>query len=120
MQIPSLITRGLAPLRDRERAVSFGAFLWQRFLDDRLFQAAGSLAYTTVFAIVPLAVVVFGVLSAFPVFNTWSDQLSHYIFTNFVPSAARAAEGYLHQFSASAGQLTAAGFIANTSLAKLL
>jgi len=112
MQIPSLITRGLAPLRDRERAVSFGAFLWQRFLDDRLFQAAGSLAYTTVFAIVPLAVVVFGVLSAFPVFNTWSDQLSHYIFTNFVPSAARAAEGYLHQFSASAGQLTAAGFIA--------
>lgn len=112
MQMPSLITRRLEPLRDRERVVSFGLFLWQRFLDDRLFQAAGSLAYTTVFAIVPLAVVVFGVLSAFPVFNTWSDQLSHYIFTNFVPSAARAAEGYLHQFSASAGQLTAAGFIA--------
>ena len=112
MQIPSWIQQWLEPLRDRERLVSFGGFVWQRFLDDRLFQAAGSLAYTTVFAIVPLAVVVFGVLSAFPVFNTWSDQLSHYIFTNFVPSAARAAEGYLHQFSASAGQLTAAGFIA--------
>ncbi len=98
--------------RDRPRAASFGRFLWRRFLDDRLFQAAAALAYTTVFALVPLAIVVFGVLSAFPVFDRWSDQLSDYVFSNFVPSAARAAEGYLRQFSASAGQLTAAGFIA--------
>ena len=98
--------------RDRARAISFGRFLWHRFLDDRLFQAAAALAYTTVFALVPLAIVVFGVLSAFPVFDRWSDQLSDYVFSNFVPNAARAAEGYLRQFSASAGQLTAAGFIA--------
>ncbi len=99
-------------LRDRARNVSFARFLWCRFLDDRLFQAAGSLAYTTVFALVPLAIVVFGVLSAFPMFERWSEALSDYVFSNFVPSAARAAEGYLRQFSASAGQLTAAGFIA--------
>ena len=99
-------------VRDRARMASFGRFLWHRFLDDRLFQAAGSLAYTTVFALVPLVIVVFGVLSAFPVFERWSEALSDYVFSNFVPSAARAAEGYLHQFSASAGQLTAAGFIA--------
>ena len=98
--------------RDRARTTSFARFLWRRFLDDRLFQAAGSLAYTTVFALVPLAIVVFGVLSAFPVFEHWSAALSDYVFSNFVPSAARAAEGYLRQFSASAGQLTAAGFIA--------
>lgn len=78
--------------RDRARAISFGRFLWHRFLDDRLFQAAAALAYTTVFALVPLAIVVFGVLSAFPVFDRWSDQLSDYVFSNFVPSAARAAE----------------------------
>ncbi|KRG38494.1 ribonuclease BN [Stenotrophomonas pictorum JCM 9942] len=99
-------------LRDRARTTSFARFLWCRFLDDRLFQAAGSLAYTTVFALVPLAIVVFGVLSAFPMFDRWSEALSDYVFSNFVPSAARAAEGYLRQFSASAGQLTAAGFIA--------
>jgi len=99
-------------VRDRARTISFGRFLWRRFLDDRLFQAAASLAYTTVFALVPLAIVVFGVLSAFPVFDRWSDTLSDYVFSNFVPNAARAAEGYLRQFSASAGQLTAAGFIA--------
>ncbi|MGV8961205.1 MAG: YihY family inner membrane protein [Stenotrophomonas sp.] len=99
-------------VRDRPRSASFARFLWCRFLDDRLFQAAGSLAYTTVFALVPLAIVVFGVLSAFPVFDRWSEALSDYVFSNFVPTAARAAEGYLRQFSASAGQLTAAGLIA--------
>ena len=72
-------------VRDRARMASFGRFLWHRFLDDRLFQAAGSLAYTTVFALVPLVIVVFGVLSAFPVFERWSEALSDYVFSNFVP-----------------------------------
>lgn len=99
-------------MRDRARMGTFARFLARRFLDDRLFQAAAALAYTTVFALVPLAMVVFGVLSAFPVFSEWSDQLSDYIFSNFVPSAASSVSGYLKQFSASAGKLTAAGVIA--------
>lgn len=98
--------------RDRARAGTFFRFLAKRFLDDNLFQAAGALSYTTVFALVPLSMVVFGVLSAFPVFGEWSDRLSDYIFSNFVPSAARSVESYLKQFSANAGQLTAAGVIA--------
>lgn len=106
------VNRWTDRMRDRARAGTFARFLAKRFLDDRLFQAAAALAYTTVFALVPLAMVVFGVLSAFPVFDRWSDQLSDYIFSNFVPNAARSAEVYLRQFSASAGQLTAAGIIA--------
>jgi len=99
-------------MRDRARAGTFFRFLWKRFLDDRLFESAGALSYTTVFALVPLSMVVFGVLSAFPVFDRWSDQLSDYIFSNFVPSSARAVETYLRQFSANAGELTAAGIVA--------
>src|SRR4249919_4196072 len=99
-------------MRDRARAASFFRFLWRRFLDDRLFEAAGALSYTTVFALVPLSMVVFGVLSAFPVFNQWSNQLSDYIFSNFVPSSARAVETYLRQFSTNTGKLTAAGIVA--------
>src|SRR5687768_4166181 len=98
--------------RDRARVGTFFRFLARRFLEDNLFQAAGALAYTTVFALVPLSMVVFGVLSAFPVFGEWSDRLSDYIFSNFVPSAARSVEAYLKQFSANAGQLTSAGVIA--------
>jgi membrane protein len=99
-------------LRDPARARTFFRFLGMRFLDDRLFQAAGALSYTTVFALVPLSIVVFGVLSAFPVFSVWSDQLSDYVFANFVPSAARSVEGYLTKFRLNAGQLTTAGVIA--------
>lgn len=99
-------------LRDRARAGTFFRFLAKRSLDDNLFQAAGALSFTTVFALVPLSLVVFGVLSAFPVFGEWSDRLSNYVFSNFVPSAARSVESYLRQFSSNAGQLTTAGVIA--------
>ena len=99
-------------LRDPVRSRTFGSFVYRRVLDDDLFQAAGALSYTTVFALVPLSVVVFGVLSAFPVFAEWSDKLSDYIFSNFVPSAASSLQGYLKQFSDNAGKLTTAGIIA--------
>lgn len=99
-------------MRDRARANSFFRFLWRRFLDDRLFEAAGALAFTTIFALVPLSMVVFGTLSAFPVFDKWSDQLSQYVFSNFVPSSASAVQEYLRTLSGNTGKLTAAGSIA--------
>lgn len=99
-------------MRDRARATTFFRFLWRRFLDDRLFEAAGALSFTTVFALVPLSMVVYGVLSAFPGFDKWTDTLSHYIFSNFVPSAASKVEQYLREFSKNTGQLTTAGVIA--------
>ena len=99
-------------MRDRARTGTFLRFLWRRFLDDRLFESAGALSFTMVFAMVPLSMVVFGVLSAFPVFDKWSDALSSYIFSNFVPASASAIEGYLRDFSRNTGQLTAVGVIA--------
>ena len=99
-------------MRDRARAGSFGRFVLKRFLGDRLFEAAGALSYTTVFALVPLSMVVFGVLSAFPVFDAWSESLSTYIFSNFVPSAAQVVSRYLTDFSANTSKLTAAGALA--------
>ncbi len=99
-------------MRDRARAKTFLRFVGRRVLDDDLFQAAGALSFTTVFALVPLSMVVFGVLSAFPVFSEWSDRLSDYVFSNFVPNAARSVEGVLRQFSTNAGQLTTAGVVA--------
>ncbi len=96
-------------VRDRARIGAFLRFVWRRFLDDRLFEAAGALSYTTVFALVPLSMVVFGVLSAFPVFDLWSAGLKKYIFANFVPSAASAVQGYLTDFSANTKSLTTTG-----------
>lgn len=99
-------------LRDRARAMSFARFLWRRFLDDRLFEAAGALSFTTTFALVPLSMVVFGVLSAFPVFEEWRDLLSEFVFANFVPSSAQGIRDWLMSFSENTGKLTAVGVIA--------
>ena len=97
---------------DRERVQSFSQFLWTRFLDDRCFETAGALAYTTLFALVPFSVVVFSILSAFPVFDIWTAQLTDFIFSNFVPSSARMVEGYFREFAISAKTLTATGIAA--------
>jgi len=99
-------------LRDPARSKSFFRFLGRRFLDDRLFEAAGALSYTTVFALVPLSLVVFGVLSAFPAFDKWSGALTDYIFANFVPSAADSLKDNLAGVMAKTKTLTTAGVIA--------
>ena len=105
----------IAPLRrwiariDRERITLFSEFLLKRFIDDRCFESAGALAYTTMFALVPFSAVLFAVLSAFPVFDVWSAKLSEFVFSNFVPASARAVQNYLRGSSESAGHLTGAG-----------
>lgn len=96
----------------RERVRAFVDFLWRRFVADRCFETAGALSYTTVFALVPLSAVAFGILSAFPVFAQWSDQLGDFVFSHFVPSAARTVEQYLTRFTDSASRLTLAGTLA--------
>ena len=105
MQPLATLNLWMERIRDRERAGTFARFLARRFLDDRLFQAAAALAYTTIFALVPLAIVVLGVLSAFPVFGEWRDQLTEYIFSNFVPSAASAVKETLRLADAGGQRL---------------
>ena len=95
--------------RDRLRALA--QFVWQRFLADRCPQTAGALAYTTLFALVPVTAAALGVLSAFPSFQGWRERLSDFVFDNFVPSAGKAVQAYLAQFAANASQATLLGVL---------
>lgn len=96
---------------DRPRLNAFARFLLQRFLDERCLQSAGALALTTLFAVVPLVTVVFGILSAFPVFAEWRLQISAFVFRNFVPAAGEAVEAYMTQFADNASKATAVGIL---------
>ena len=97
---------------DRERIQAFARFLWHRFVEDRCFESAGALAYATLFALVPLATVVFGVLAMFPLYETWIDQLSAFVFANFVPSAAENVSEFLQTSAQNARVLPGVGAIA--------
>ena len=79
MQIPAAVQRWYAEL-DRDRGRAFAKFLWHRFVEDRCFESAGALAYATLFALVPLAAVVFGVVSMFPLYEIWVDKVSAFVF----------------------------------------
>lgn len=99
-----------SPPRPRlDHAATFLRFLLRRFLDDRCFESAGVLAYTTVFALVPLSAVVFAVLSAFPVFDAWTYRLLDLVFATFVPDAAHTVADRLRELAASARELPLAG-----------
>jgi membrane protein len=97
---------------DRERISMFSKFLLRRFLDDRCFESAGALAYTTLFAIVPFSAVVFAVLSAFPMFHDWSARVTEFVFSNFVPSSVAGVKTYLQEHAEGARSLTTSGVVA--------
>ncbi|MGH8121596.1 MAG: YihY family inner membrane protein [Rudaea sp.] len=96
---------------DRNWINAFARFMLRRFLDDRCLQTAGALAYTTLFALVPLIAAVLGILSAFPVFAEWRDEITKFMFENFVPAAGDVIQDYFTQFAASASKATAIGIL---------
>jgi membrane protein len=85
------------------------AHVWRHFSEDRLFDEAASLSYASLLSMVPLLAVVFGVASAFPVFQQWSDELQSFVFSNFVPASGDQIQAYLTGFLESVGKLTLPG-----------
>ena len=64
-------------------------FAAQRSSEDRIPQVAGSLTFTTMLALVPLATVAFALFTAFPIFSFVPDVAADF---SRRPSDARATE----------------------------
>lgn len=95
----------------RERVHSFLRFLARRFIEDRCFDSAATLAYATLFAAVPLAAVVFGVVSMFPIYENWVEDLTRFVFANFMPAAADSVAEFLAEAAGNARALSGVGAI---------
>ena len=93
---------------------------WHRFNQNKLTQAAGSLTYNTMLAIVPLVMVVFSVFSAFPMFDEATGALKAFIFTNFAPSASDVVGRYIDEFVNNSKQMSAVGIVILIAVALLL
>ncbi|WP_333681924.1 YihY family inner membrane protein [Dyella sp.] len=91
---------------DRHRTTTLGHFLWRRFLDDKCFETAGALSYTTLVSLVPLTVAVLAMFAAFPMFEEARDTLINFVFSNFVPAAGETVQKALLDFASNASQLT--------------
>src|SRR5258706_13743243 len=95
------------PLRQLGR---FLAHVFRRFNQNRCFQIASSLTFTTLLALVPLVAITLALAAAFPVFSGLGEQIHAFLLANMLPEkAGRVVTGYIEQFSGRAGQLTALG-----------
>jgi membrane protein len=99
---------------------AFGRHLWLQFREDRSFESAGALSYTSLLALVPLMAVMLGVISAFPVFDHWGEEIETYIFANFVPATGEQIREYLQEFVGRTAGLTGAGTVFLIATAILL
>lgn len=98
----------------------FAEFVWTRFQQDRLTVTAGYLAYVTLLSLVPLVAVVFGIMSAFPVFRQVKRTLEQFVYHNLVPAAGELVQAYVNGFVANARNTTAVGIGALVVVALLL
>jgi membrane protein len=89
-----------------DRLRSFSHFVWHRFVDDKCFETAGALSYTTLVSLVPLIVASLAIFAAFPVFSEARNTLIGFVFSNFVPAAGVRVEEYLNSFADNASKLT--------------
>lgn len=98
-------------LTDAARFKRLAAHVSGHFSEARLFDEAASLSYTSLLSMVPLLAVIFGIASAFPVFQQWTEQMQTFVFNNFVPASGELVQVYLVGFLAAVGQLTLSGMV---------
>lgn len=88
----------------------FLRLLAERFVATRCPQVAGSLAFTTLLAIVPLVTVVIALFSNFPAFAELGTSLKIFLLENLLPDrAGKIIATYAFQFSQKAAKLTLLG-----------
>lgn len=103
------VMQAVKQLMQRDRLQAFAWFLWRRFRDDKCFETAGALSYSTLFALVPMLTATIAVFAVFPAFAPMRERLSDFVFHAFVPAAGNTVQGYLFHFADNASKLTVVG-----------
>jgi membrane protein len=87
---------------------------------ERITVSAGHLAYVSLLSLVPVIMVFFMVMSAFPAFSEVRAQFQQFIFTNIAPHASDIVESYMTEFVGNASGMGLAGIITLLIVALLL
>jgi membrane protein len=97
---------------DLDTVRRLAGFVARRTGEDRVAQVAGSLTFTTVLSLVPLATVAFALFTAFPIFGSFQSSLQDFLATHLMPSQINSQIfKYLNQFASKAKGLTTLGMI---------
>jgi membrane protein len=101
-------------------SIDFAKEYWQRCQQDQIQVIGGYLTYISLLSLVPLATVMFSMLSAFPMFAEFRTNMEQFVYANVIPSRGDEIQAYLTQFIGNTGSMTAVGVLALVVLALLL
>jgi membrane protein len=97
---------------DLDTTKRLASFVARRTGEDRVAQVAGSLTFTTVLSLVPLATVAFALFTAFPIFGSFQMSLQDFLAAHLMPSQINSQIfKYLNEFASKAKGLTTVGMI---------
>jgi membrane protein len=79
----------------------------RRIRREQIQVVAGYLSYVCLMSLVPLVVVMFSVMTAFPLFAELQHSIEQFVYQNFVPSAGDVLQQYLTGFVDNASKMSA-------------
>lgn len=88
-------------------ALQFGKFLLERQKKQEIQVVAGYLSYVTLMSLVPLVVVMFSVMTAFPIFADIRVVIENFVYNNLMPAAGDTVQQYLTGFVNNASKMSA-------------
>ena len=78
----------------------------KRMRQPRVTRVASSLAFTTLLSLVPMLIVVFSILSLFPIFDKWRRIVEAFLYANFIPATGEVISKHLQELSSHTQSLT--------------
>lgn len=100
--------------------VESGRVFFDHLKNERITVSAGHLAYVSLLSLVPVIMVFFMIMSAFPAFEEAREQVESFIFSNFVPTSGDVVQQYMADFVANASGMGAISIITLLVVALLL
>lgn len=98
----------------------FLSFVALRLQEQRGFQIAAALAYTTLLSLVPLLTIMFALPEVFPVSARFGEMIQEFVFNNLVPEVGATVREHLRGFSMNASRLTLTGLTLLVIIALML
>jgi membrane protein len=78
---------------------------FEALFDDRLGYYASSLSWSTLFAIIPILVILLAVFTSMPLFDSLYSQIHDMLFENFLPTDSKEIMAHIDEFVANSGKL---------------
>lgn len=91
--------------------IAFIRYLVESFFRHDCPKVAAYLAFTSLFAVVPMMTVIYSILALIPELKGLEHKMQSFVFEHFVPSTGTQLEEYLQGFAQQAANLTSVGVV---------